>query len=168
MAVEKRARDQPCSDPRNVRARLFYQLHPQAPNTSPILRRKNRLRYTKSPPLSPIHTKENIDDVPNGSTVKVTTLPCKNRIRFFNKVYVVRIPSRDQYPDSIKKTIWGNLREISENARRNSIEFAAEGWDWRRAIEDDEMYVDPSGDRIHPVHVNRDFRPPFIRKHADV
>jgi hypothetical protein len=58
----------------------------------------------------------------------------------------------------MKQSLWGTLKEIHENARRNTIEFAAEGWDWRAATEDDAMYVTPSGDRIHPAHVRRVFK----------
>jgi len=154
MAVEKRSLDQTYVNARNVRARLFYDSPPE--KRTPILRRHHRLRYTKSPPLSSVSGKENILYSPSRSSSKLTT-PYKNRIRFYNKVSVVRIPSRDQYPESIRKSIWGSMKEISENARRNSIEFAAEGWDWRRATEDHDMYVAPNGERIHPIHVRRDF-----------
>jgi hypothetical protein len=162
MAVEKRTLDQTYVNARNVRARLFYELHPQ-PKCTPILRRK-RLLYTKSLPLFPIQTTENILESPSGRVVKVIT-PCKNRIRFHNKVSVIRIPSREMYPESIKKNIWRTLQEISENARRNTIEFAADRWDWRRATEDEAMYVAPNGERIHPVHVRLDFTQ---KRRADV
>ncbi|CAJ1952532.1 unnamed protein product [Cylindrotheca closterium] len=78
--------------------------------------------------------------------------PFKNRIHFYNKVQVVYIPSRDHYPDALKSTIWSNSAEIRQNARRNTIEFAAEGWDWRRCCEDEAMFLSPRGERIHPVH----------------
>lgn len=76
-----------------------------------------------------------------------------NRIQFYNKVQVVYIPSRDQYPEAMKMTIWSNAEEIKRNARRNTIEFASEGWDWRQCCEDEAMYLSPhTGERIHPVH----------------
>ena len=86
----------------------------------------------------------------------------RNRIRFHDMVSVMRIPSRYQYPKEMKRRIWSPMAEIRANAKRNSIEFAAEGWDWRQATEDDAMFVTANGDRIHPVHVKRlDFYPPM-------
>jgi hypothetical protein len=152
MAIRKRTLDETCySDhARNVRARLFYHLHP-APKCTPILRRQQRLRYTQSPPPRPI-ANENV-----GLEFELES-PRRNGIRFDNQVIVRRIPSRFQYPEAIKKSIWTPMKKIRENAHRNSIEFAADGWDWRTALEDDDMYVAPNGERIHPVHVRRDFR----------
>ena len=77
----------------------------------------------------------------------------RRRIRFYNKVTVMLIPSRHLYPKSMRQNIWGTMREIQDNARRNAIEFAAEGWDWRTAVEDDAMYLTADGERIHPAHV---------------
>ena len=161
MAVEKRSLEQTYVHSRNVRARLFYQLHPEPKHTS-ILKRH---RYTKTP-LNTISFHQNTPC--QDPSTKIVTPPCKShRIRFYNKVSVLRIPSRYQYPESMKKNIWGTMKEISENARRNTIEFAAEGWDWRRATEDDAMYIGPNGERIHPVHVRRGRFSPK-RKLADV
>lgn len=77
----------------------------------------------------------------------------KKRISFNNSVNVVPIPRRDEYSTRISSRMWSNAAEINENAARNSVEFAAEGWDWRTATEDDKMYVCCiTGDLIHPVH----------------
>jgi len=80
----------------------------------------------------------------------------RNSVRFHSKVLVMRIPSRNQYPESIKRNLWSSLSEIAKSAQRNTIEFSSEGWNWRSAIEEDSMYVHPrTRQRIHPVHLQR-------------
>jgi hypothetical protein len=79
-----------------------------------------------------------------------------NNVTFHSKVLVMRIPSRKQYPESMKRSMWCSMSEISRSAARNSIEFQSEGWDWRLAVEENRMYYHPkSGQYIHPVHVKR-------------
>mmetsp|Transcript_26246 Transcript_26246/g.63950 ORF Transcript_26246/g.63950 Transcript_26246/m.63950 type:complete len:145 (+) Transcript_26246:2498-2932(+) len=107
-----------------------------------------RLRYTKTPQHQLSSRKE---ELPTPRRIDFEK-PFKNRIHFYNKVQVVYIPSRDHYPAAMKSTIWSNAAEIRLNARRNTIEFAAEGWDWRRCCEDEAMFLSPQGERIHPVH----------------
>jgi hypothetical protein len=80
-----------------------------------------------------------------------------HKVSFFHKVQVVRIPSRKQYPDDMKKTLWASLSEITENAKRNSIEYTAE--DWRTVLEEEDMYRHPrTGEYVHPVHVQREYQ----------
>jgi hypothetical protein len=43
---------------------------------------------------------------------------------------------------------------MSFGIARNTCEFVYEGWDWRNAIEDVDMYVRKvSGELVHPAHV---------------
>mmetsp|Transcript_7692 Transcript_7692/g.10493 ORF Transcript_7692/g.10493 Transcript_7692/m.10493 type:complete len:206 (-) Transcript_7692:364-981(-) len=80
----------------------------------------------------------------------------KKNISFHNTVDVVPIPMRTEYSDRVRTRLWSNAVEIHENAARNQVEFAAEGWDWRTVTEDDKMYVCCiSGELIHPVHYAR-------------
>jgi len=80
----------------------------------------------------------------------------RNSVRFHSKVLVMRIPSRNQYPKSIKRNLWCSLSEIARSAQRNTIEFSSEGWEWRSAVEEESMYIHPkTGQYIHPVHVQR-------------
>ena len=75
------------------------------------------------------------------------------RITFNAEVKVVPIPMRDEYSKRVKDRLWTNAEELQLNAQRNAFEFAAEGWDWRTALEDENMYRDSvSGELIHPVH----------------
>jgi len=85
-----------------------------------------------------------------------TNISPRNSVRFHSKVLVMRIPSRNQYPESIKRNLWCSLSEIARSAQRNTIEFSSEGWNWRSAVEEESMYVHPkTGQYIHPVHIRR-------------
>jgi len=77
----------------------------------------------------------------------------KRSINFSPTVSVIQIPMRTEYSSRIATRLWSSRTEIRDNANRNVIEFSAENWDWRNAIEDDGMFVcTASGELIHPVH----------------
>lgn len=84
-----------------------------------------------------------------------STSPCK-KLKFNEEVKVCPIPKREEYSKRIKDQLWASPTEMAQMAHRNSIEFAAEGCDWRNCLEDENMYRDVStNELIHPVHIEQ-------------
>ena len=76
-----------------------------------------------------------------------------NKISFNETVDVLSIPTRYEYSPEMRSQLWSSILEINENAARNTIEFASEGWDWRNVTLDTDMCHCPiTGQYIHPVH----------------
>merc|ERR1712216_388182 len=104
---------------------------------------------TRSPLGGVIPSKEplkNHETIPTRIEKKPTTL------KFVDEVEVIAIPTRHEYSDRIKSRIWSNRHELQENAERNAVEFASEGWNWRNVTEDEGMYIcSASGELVHPA-----------------
>merc|ERR1712086_439303 len=80
----------------------------------------------------------------------------RKRIRFHPNVVSTTkyIPSRHSYTQYEKRTMWNSIKEISINAKRNSIEYKYDGWNFREATEESDMKIDPrTGRYVHPVHL---------------
>jgi hypothetical protein len=111
---------------------------------------KDKLR--SEPPLSGgltfgINNSEHSNDSDNDS--KKT-----RHIAFQEEVDVLPIPTRHEYSDRIKGQIWSSRLELQENAERNALEYAAEGWHWQGVTEDEGMYIcSVSGELVHPIHL---------------
>ena len=88
------------------------------------------------------------------ATISTATEKKTTRIAFVDEVEVMPIPTRHEYSDRIKSRIWSNRYELQENAERNAVEFAAEGWKWDQVVEDEGMYIcSASGELVHPAWV---------------
>jgi hypothetical protein len=83
-------------------------------------------------------------------TATSRTTRSKRRVSLNHDVAVIPIPARIEYPN--REQIWCSASELYENAARNTIEFASEGFNWRNVAADDEMVEMPSGERVHPIH----------------
>jgi hypothetical protein len=80
-------------------------------------------------------------------------------VSFDATVTVKSIPKRNEYSDRIRRHLWTSPEEMHHNAERNAVEFASEYFDWHRAVEDADMYVNvQTGEKIHPVHYERYLR----------
>jgi hypothetical protein len=118
-------------------------------NVMPFTEELKTSESSKSPRNSPPQSKSNTkkDDASNNAS-KTT------RIAFQEEVEVMTIPTRHEYSDRIKSRIWSNRHELQENAERNAVEFASEGWNWRTVTEDEGMYIcSASGELVHPAWV---------------
>mmetsp|Transcript_33870 Transcript_33870/g.49796 ORF Transcript_33870/g.49796 Transcript_33870/m.49796 type:complete len:148 (+) Transcript_33870:219-662(+) len=91
----------------------------------------------------------------NHATCDATKRQTKRRmnVSFESHVTVNFIPQRSDYPHDVQRRIWCSVREMKRNKRRNKLEFAADGYNWRNVTEDEDMLMcHITGKRIHPVH----------------
>mmetsp|Transcript_36661 Transcript_36661/g.76933 ORF Transcript_36661/g.76933 Transcript_36661/m.76933 type:complete len:182 (-) Transcript_36661:219-764(-) len=83
----------------------------------------------------------------------------KKGVNFQETVTVALIPMRTEYSRRIRTKIWIDQLELSQNAERNLVEFAAEGYDWQSACTERHMYFcEETKELIHPVHIGRQKR----------
>lgn len=77
----------------------------------------------------------------------------RRSLTFDEQVSVVEIPRREQYSKRIQEHMWNSAEVLQSNVMRNTIEYAADGWNWEAVCEEDQHIVcRESGELIHPVH----------------
>ena len=117
-----------------------YQIEPSMPDTTGT-----------RPPLGGVVPHK--DKLKYGDEPKHAKKKKQSKIVFDDEVSVIPIPMRNEYSERVRSRIWSNRFELQENAQRNAVEFAAEGWNWRNVTVDEEMYIcSVSGELVHPVH----------------
>lgn len=83
------------------------------------------------------------------------TLKRRRSVHFNHEVSVVPIPSRTSYTPYTQSRLYIGKKEMIRNARRNEREFVYEGFDWRNAVEEDQMYSSlrmGAGELVHPAN----------------
>jgi hypothetical protein len=86
----------------------------------------------------------------------VRSVESSRKLRFNEQVEVCLIPKRGEYSKRIRVHLWYSPEEMAAAAHRNTIEFAAEGWDPQNCMEEENMYRCLStNELIHPVHIEQ-------------
>jgi len=80
------------------------------------------------------------------------TLKRRRSVHFNHKVSIVPIPSRASYTPYTQSRLFIGNKEMIRNAQRNEREFVYEGFDWRNAVEEDQMYSSLRMDADELVH----------------
>lgn len=52
-------------------------------------------------------------------------------------VEVRYVPLHSDYSQRVRQKYWNSAQELWDMAARNSVEFAAEGYDWTKAVEEE-------------------------------
>ena len=151
-----------CS-PVDPRAKLLHRLGFSQPSAETPHRTKQQPKHvlrtasvSRSIIGSIVPIRQPLNDA-TGERIISTQLQQRSRIQFNNDVMVVQIPSHHEYSNRIKKFLWHSGHEIAQNAQRNRVEYASEGWDWHTVLEDDDMFVDAStGELVHPIWFDDD------------
>lgn len=138
------------TDPYRSHGKINQPPRMRHPRTAGVVSSQEALKYNHKDDFSQHRRRKNINaEAADGGKKKIT---------FDDVVQVLPIPKRNEYSNRISCRLWSGAVEINENAARNSVEFAAEGWDWRTVTEDEKMYICyATGERIHPVHYENDY-----------
>ena len=92
-------------------------------------------RSIQDPPISLISRLLLLEDEPDP-----TRLKRRRSVHFNHQVTVIPIPSHTSYTSYIHSRLFIGKKEMIQNAHRNEREFMYEHFDWRNAVEEDQMY----------------------------
>jgi hypothetical protein len=101
-----------------------------------------------------------IQDPPTSLISRLTlkpdpTLKRRRSVNFNHEVCVIPIPSRTSYTPFTHSRLFIGKKEMIRNAQRNTREFIYENFDWRNAVEEDQMYSSlqiDGGELVHPAN----------------
>ena len=136
-------------DSQRIRERFFQRLGIDSPvpplpshskHTDPSLLRPSR---------SVVSFEQALKDDPSLSSSPTSSAP--SLVHFDSSVTVFCIPSRHDFSNRIASELWTPLEELQENAARNSLEFAAERYDWKQVVTEHDMVV-VGNELVHPIH----------------
>ena len=147
------------SDSQRIRERFFLRLGIESP---PQLQLPNHLKHTDPSLLRPSRSVVSFeqalkdDDDPASLSSSPTTSATGSSttaaaVHFDSSVTVLLIPSRHDFSNRIASELWTPLDELQENAARNSLEFAAERYDWKQVVTEHDMVV-VGNELVHPIH----------------
>jgi hypothetical protein len=137
------------SESSRIRSRYLDRLGVGKPKVAPMPSSKPKVSTSNLETL-----KQDRGKTDDSLTIHSPPQHARPTVSFRSSVVVHSIPNRQEYSERVKKTIWMQPEELEESANRNCIEFSAEGWDWRQAIEETD-FVFFRGDLIHPAHMAR-------------
>jgi hypothetical protein len=83
------------------------------------------------------------------------TLKRRRSVNFNHEVSVIPIPSRSSYTPYTLSRLFIGKKEMIRNAQRNTREFVYENFDWRNAVEEEQMYSSlqmDGGELVHPAN----------------
>lgn len=74
----------------------------------------------------------------------------ERHVRFAPDFATREIPSHREYDEETRQSIWMGTREIERNARRNRLEYLADGFNYQKATEEKGM-MRINGELVHPA-----------------
>lgn len=135
-------------DSRRIRSKYLYKLG-VLPPPAPITKKNNaqHLGHADLCLCTSSNLSRQISSTKNSST----------KLRFATQVEVHIIPSRvDFAQQGLKSDIWLSPKEMKAMEYRNSVEFATEQWNWRRAVDEHDFVPTIGSDGTttwcHPAH----------------
>ena len=144
----------PKNESSRIRCRYLHRLGVGSPKIAPTTTSLDPLKINKGNASVEVLKKDH-GQSDESLSLRSPPLHAKaSSVSFETSVKVHSIPSRKDYSNRVKKSLWMQPRELEESAARNYFEFQSEGWDWRRATEEQD-FVRYENQLVHPAHVMR-------------
>jgi len=104
--------------------------------------------YQQERLLQKIHNIETCNHVLLSSSYEKSSSATR-AVKFVELVLVQDISSHRTYSEETRLKIWTGIRDIEKQAKRNTMEFCADGEDWRYATEEND-FCKWKGELVHP------------------